>query len=70
MDSLDQAEHQRQQEMTTILAGIQARVMNMHTSHSSGICEDCGKLIPKRRLEVVPGATRCVQCQTAFEEEG
>ena len=69
MDSLDQAEQQRHQEISNILANIQAQVTNMRTARSSGICEDCGKLIPQRRLEVIPGATRCVKCQTAFEEE-
>lgn len=27
-----------------------------------GICEDCGEKIPKKRLEAIPYATRCVQC--------
>ena len=30
-------------------------------------CEDCGKKIPKARLEAVPTTTRCVKC--AAEEE-
>jgi DnaK suppressor protein len=28
-----------------------------------GICKGCSSLIPKRRLEVVPTATRCVGCK-------
>lgn len=31
-------------------------------------CEDCGAPIPPARQEAVPGCTRCVLCQTYFEE--
>ena len=31
---------------------------------SYGMCEACGKPIPKARLEVVPEATLCVSCKT------
>lgn len=30
-------------------------------------CVDCDKEIPKRRLEVVPHAKRCIQCQAEQE---
>lgn len=30
-------------------------------------CEDCGKEIPKRRREAVPGCRRCVDCQMEIE---
>lgn len=30
-------------------------------------CQDCGCEIPKERLAAVPGASRCVTCQTRFE---
>lgn len=29
-----------------------------------GICCDCEEEIPRKRMEAVPGATRCVACQT------
>jgi RNA polymerase-binding transcription factor DksA len=32
-----------------------------------GLCEDCGHEIPPRRLEVVPGTTLCVTCQSRRE---
>jgi RNA polymerase-binding transcription factor DksA len=32
-----------------------------------GICADCGHPIPRRRLEVLPTATRCVHCQERRE---
>ena len=33
-----------------------------------GICIDCDKEIPRRRLELTPWARRCVACQRAVEE--
>ena len=33
-----------------------------------GICLDCEKEIPQRRLKVAPWARRCVACQRAVEE--
>lgn len=30
-----------------------------------GVCEDCGGLIPLERLDALPFATRCVDCQKA-----
>lgn len=32
-----------------------------------GVCVDCGADIPYARLEVAPGATRCVGCQARHE---
>jgi DnaK suppressor protein len=32
-----------------------------------GICGDCGRPIPPRRLQVLPTATLCVQCQERRE---
>ena len=33
-----------------------------------GVCENCGKDITFERLEVIPYARRCVDCQTEAEE--
>lgn len=33
-----------------------------------GRCVECGKWIPRGRLEAVPYAARCVSCQEAVEE--
>ena len=35
-----------------------------------GICDDCGCQIPVGRLEAVPFASLCIECQRAEEEEG
>lgn len=32
-----------------------------------GLCEDCGRQIPPRRLEILPAATLCVGCQSQRE---
>lgn len=33
-------------------------------------CEDCGDLIPEKRLLVLPRTTTCVGCQEARERQG
>lgn len=35
-----------------------------------GICEGCGEEIPKKRLEVLPAARYCVECQSKLEKYG
>jgi len=30
-------------------------------------CEDCGDLIAAARRKAIPSATRCIQCQGAFD---
>jgi len=35
---------------------------------STGICEDCGAIIPLPRREAVPGCRLCIDCQR--EREG
>lgn len=32
------------------------------------VCEDCGGAIGAERLEFVPDATRCVNCQSAYDQ--
>jgi ribonuclease HI len=34
---------------------------------AEGMCADCGRPIPAERRETVPGATRCVRCQTTAD---
>jgi RNA polymerase-binding transcription factor DksA len=34
-----------------------------------GRCLDCKKAIPHERLDAVPSAVRCVECQKRFEEK-
>lgn len=37
-------------------------------SGTYGICADCGSRIPSRRLEVVPFATLCINCQAKADK--
>ncbi len=34
---------------------------------SYGICVDCGRNIPKARLNALPETARCIECQSALE---
>ena len=42
--------------------------LNRIEDASYGICIDCEKPIPVKRLEVFPSAQRCVQCKSAYEK--
>ena len=33
-----------------------------------GICVDCGVDIPRERLEAMPSAARCIDCQARYEQ--
>jgi len=33
-----------------------------------GICEDCSRKIAPERLEALPDATRCISCQSSWEQ--
>lgn len=35
-----------------------------------GICENCGKPIGEKRLEAMPSARYCIDCQSALERTG
>jgi RNA polymerase-binding protein DksA len=37
---------------------------------SYGICLDCGKAIPRKRLEILPFAQRCLNCKGMKERQG
>lgn len=37
---------------------------------SYGVCADCGRSIPAERLEALPQAVRCVDCQRREEHQG
>jgi DnaK suppressor protein len=36
---------------------------------SYGLCEECGEKIDKRRLEIIPFSSYCVDCQKRMEKE-
>lgn len=57
-------------EVSETLSGLQAaqleqidRALARIEDGTYGICEGCGQAIPVARLEVMPSATSCVECQ-------
>jgi DnaK suppressor protein len=44
-----------------LLAKVEDALGRISTK-SYGVCEDCGKPIPKARLQAIPYANSCVQC--------
>lgn len=49
-----------------MLDAIEAALRKINTGRY-GICESCGKKIPRERLKVMPQARYCVNCQVRFE---
>jgi len=42
------------------------RALHKHDEGTAERCDDCGNAIPAARLEALPWAVRCVQCQAAL----
>ena len=42
--------------------------LQMRNATGRIVCRECGKPIPGARLEALPGAARCIACQTEHEE--
>ncbi len=51
------------------LTNVDAALARMHDG-SYGTCADCGEPIAAPRLLAYPTATRCIDCQEAFERRG
>jgi len=51
------------------LANIEKALERMRSGHY-GLCEACEKPIPIARLQALPYATLCIQCQREAEKEG
>lgn len=65
-DDFDQAQQREECDRQHALGRVLANRQRMN-GRGREDCEDCGDEIPKARREKVPGATRCVSCQSAFE---
>ena len=61
LEVITQIQHERQ-EMGAILAAL-----DRITAGEYGLCTECGAPIGQRRLEVVPEASHCIDCQEASE---
>ena len=64
MDEIDRAEEANQAFLDAVLA---AHYRNRLHGDSATHCEDCHSSIPEERREAAPGCTRCIKCQSAFE---
>ena len=68
-DSAEQAQERENDEVVDAIGnetaqsirGIQAALERLEAG-TYGLCENCGEEIGRKRLEVVPEATRCVNC--------
>ena len=49
-----------------VLSGIEAALQRIETG-TFGSCAGCGKQIDEERLEALPYATRCIDCQRLAE---
>lgn len=48
---------------------VQAEHARDRLAHGDyGVCEDCAQTIAPERLEALPDATRCVGCQSAWDQ--
>ena len=52
------------------LKKINLLIKRMSKEERFGLCEECGKRIPKERLLIVPEASLCVSCQRELEKTG
>lgn len=65
-DEIDRANEQNAQHNQACLAAHRAA---MPSGPSALVC-DCGEEIPETRRRLAPGCTRCIDCQTEFEQGG
>lgn len=64
MDDMDRAQARDQAFLADAHA---AHYRNRVAAVSATHCEDCDRPIPEQRRTAAPGCTRCVNCQTSFE---
>lgn len=57
-ESLEAIEAAARKEILAIRAALQRLANNTY-----GICVECGKKIPDKRLQAVPTALRCIACE-------
>ncbi|MCE5212977.1 MAG: TraR/DksA family transcriptional regulator [Deltaproteobacteria bacterium] len=69
MDVFDRAQQQEEFFRDKSLAKQLAKTRPAPGKTIALDCEDCGERIPEMRLTVNPEATRCIKCQTAFENK-
>jgi phage/conjugal plasmid C-4 type zinc finger TraR family protein len=66
-DGIPASGHESEQALIRLLGSRQQDIndaLDRISEGTYGICVDCGKEIPPRRLEALPFATHCVNCQS------
>jgi|SoiMethySBSTD1v2_1073268.scaffolds.fasta_scaffold1891008_1 DnaK suppressor protein len=76
-DMLDAAIDTAQDEISSQLAEVESRelthieiALERMRDGNYGLCEGCGEGIPMARLQALPYATMCIQCQREAEKNG
>ena len=76
-DVLDAALDTAQDELSSQLAEVESRelanielALERIRSDEYGVCDGCGEGIPMARLQALPYATMCIQCQREAEKHG
>ncbi|MGH7139269.1 MAG: TraR/DksA family transcriptional regulator [Pirellulales bacterium] len=71
--ALDSAQHEINSQLAEVesreLASIENALERMRTGHY-GVCEQCSIKIPMARLNALPYATLCIECQRDAERQG
>jgi DnaK suppressor protein len=65
--ALERTEIDREEAIRRILNGA-LKEEPMLDDEGNRICYDCEAIIPAKRVEVVPNAVRCVECQSMAEK--
>jgi RNA polymerase-binding protein DksA len=75
-DFAEQAvERENDQVLDALSEGLRAEISRIETALDRldegdyGICESCGREIPRARLEALPDARRCLKCEMKTESE-
>ncbi len=76
-DEIDAAVESLHDELSSQLAAAESRelqridiALERIKEGTYGVCEHCGKNIPLARLQAVPYATLCINCQREMELQG
>jgi RNA polymerase-binding transcription factor len=76
-DVIDAALDTAQDEISSQLAEVESReltsietALERMRKGDYGLCESCGEAIPLARLQALPYATTCIQCQREAEKSG
>jgi len=64
MDAVDRAEIIIEEDIEDMIAGAKNA---LRQNNITGLCRDCGDVIPTARQRVLPGCARCVECQGGLE---